>query len=130
MSTATSSNDAQSSANASARNSNRQAASESTSGGRDWLNRLQRNPRIPLIVAGAAAVAIVIAVPALREARRKADVPRSAAAELIGLPTVVSQSLMLTRAANYCEPVLWCAPLSPQEVLLTSGTSRFQRSTV
>jgi len=62
MSTATSSNDAQSSANASARNSNRQAASESTSGGRDWLNRLQRNPRIPLIVAGAAAVAIVIAL--------------------------------------------------------------------
>lgn len=62
MSTATSSNDAQSSTNASARNSNRQAASESTSGGRDWLNRLQRNPRIPLIVAGAAAVAIVIAL--------------------------------------------------------------------
>ncbi|WP_322527468.1 flagellar basal-body MS-ring/collar protein FliF [Salinicola sp. LHM] len=62
MSTATSSNDAQNSANASARNSNRQAASETTSGGRDWLNRLQRNPRIPLIVAGAAAVAIVIAL--------------------------------------------------------------------
>ena len=62
MSTATSSNDAQSSANASARNPNRQAASAMTSGGRDWLNKLQQNPRIPLIVAGAAAVAIVIAL--------------------------------------------------------------------
>jgi flagellar M-ring protein FliF len=62
MSTATSSNDAQSSTNASARNPNRQAASAATSGGRDWLNKLQQNPRIPLIVAGAAAVAIVIAL--------------------------------------------------------------------
>lgn len=28
----------------------------------EWLNRLRANPRIPLIVAGAAAVAIVVAM--------------------------------------------------------------------
>jgi flagellar M-ring protein FliF len=62
MSTAASPNDTQSSGNASARASNRQAGSETTAGGRDWLSKLQANPRIPLIIAGAAAVAIVIAL--------------------------------------------------------------------
>ena len=28
----------------------------------EWLNRLRANPRIPLIVAGAAAVAIIVAM--------------------------------------------------------------------
>ncbi|MDI5165978.1 hypothetical protein MJL22_25565, partial [Salmonella enterica subsp. enterica serovar Montevideo] len=28
----------------------------------EWLNRLRANPRIPLIVAGSAAVAIVVAM--------------------------------------------------------------------
>ncbi|OLO05569.1 MULTISPECIES: flagellar basal-body MS-ring/collar protein FliF [Salinicola] len=62
MSTATSSNDTQSSTTSSARNPNRQAASEATAGGRDWLSKLQKNPRVPLIIAGAAAVAIVMAL--------------------------------------------------------------------
>ncbi|WP_110656033.1 flagellar basal-body MS-ring/collar protein FliF [Salinicola halimionae] len=62
MSTATAPNDTQSSGSASARASNRQAGSEATTSGRDWLSKLQANPRIPLIIAGAAAVAIVIAL--------------------------------------------------------------------
>ncbi|WP_110691841.1 flagellar basal-body MS-ring/collar protein FliF [Salinicola halophyticus] len=62
MSTAASPNDTQGSGNASARASNRQADSGTTAGGRDWLSKLQTNPRIPLIIAGAAAVAIVIAL--------------------------------------------------------------------
>jgi len=62
MSTATSSNDTQNSTTSSARNSNRQAASDKTASSRDWLNKLQQNPRIPLIIVGAAAVAIVIAL--------------------------------------------------------------------
>lgn len=62
MSTATSPNDTQNSANSSARTSNRQTTSETTAGGRDLLSKLQANPRVPLIVAGAAAVAIVIAL--------------------------------------------------------------------
>lgn len=62
MSTATSSNDTPGSGNPSARQSTRQTASETAAGGRDWLNKLQGSPRVPLIVAGAAAVAVVIAL--------------------------------------------------------------------
>jgi len=62
MSADTSSNDTQSSTSSSARNPNRQAGSETPAGGRAWLSKLQTNPRIPLIIAGAAAVAIVIAL--------------------------------------------------------------------
>ncbi|WP_110599935.1 flagellar basal-body MS-ring/collar protein FliF [Salinicola lusitanus] len=62
MSTATSPNDTSNPGSSSARQSTRQTASETTAGGRDWLSKLQGNPRIPLIVAGAAAVAIVIAL--------------------------------------------------------------------
>ena len=62
MSTATSPNDTPGSGNPSARQSTRQTASETAAGGRDWLNKLQGSPRVPLIVAGAAAVAVVIAL--------------------------------------------------------------------
>ncbi|WP_251978162.1 flagellar basal-body MS-ring/collar protein FliF [Salinicola avicenniae] len=53
MSTATTSNDTQNASAQSAR------GTAKPSGGRDWLNKLQSNPRIPLIVGGAAAIAIV-----------------------------------------------------------------------
>ncbi|KAA0019201.1 flagellar basal body M-ring protein FliF [Salinicola corii] len=62
MSTATSPNDTPGSGNPSARQSTRQTASETAAGGRDWLNKLRGSPRVPLIVAAAAAVAVVIAL--------------------------------------------------------------------
>ncbi|MCE3025805.1 flagellar basal-body MS-ring/collar protein FliF [Salinicola sp. DM10] len=57
MSTATSPNDTQA---AGAQSSSRAGAAQKP--GRDWLSKLQGNPRIPLIVAGAAALAIVVAL--------------------------------------------------------------------
>ncbi|WFF42842.1 flagellar basal body M-ring protein FliF [Salinicola endophyticus] len=56
MSTATSPNDTQAAGAQSAR------AGAAQKPGRDWLGKLQSNPRIPLIVGGAAALAIVVAL--------------------------------------------------------------------
>lgn len=58
MSTATSPNDTSKPNAASGRGS----AQRTVSSSRDWLNRIQSNPRIPLLIAGAAAIAIVIAL--------------------------------------------------------------------
>lgn len=58
MSTATSPNETQ---NQSAQAS-RGGAQQAAAGGREWLNKLQSNPRLPLIIAGAATIAVVIAL--------------------------------------------------------------------